>query len=87
MLEPPDENDKRRAAANYLHFEDDDPSVCEVYFDTFDEAVDFINEKDWSFVTEDWVPFGLFESRIECQDRHGSVVGQLLMLRINLLIE
>ena len=32
MIDPPDENDKRRAAANDLHFEDDDPSVCEVYF-------------------------------------------------------
>ena len=26
----------------------------------------------------------LFEMRIECKDRHGSVVGQLLMLTIKL---
>jgi hypothetical protein len=87
MIEPPDENDKRRAAAGYLHFEDEDPHIFDIYFDTFDEAVDFVNEYGWSFVTEDWVPRGLFEAGIECQDCHGAIVGQLLMFRMNLLIE
>jgi hypothetical protein len=87
MLEPADENDKRRAASGYLHFENEDPSTWDIYFDSFEEAVDFVNERGWSFVTEDWVPSGLFESCIECRDRHGSVVGQLLMFKMNLLIE
>jgi len=80
MIEPPDENDRRRAAANYLHFEDEDPAKWDIYFDTFDEAIEFVNDRGWSFVTEDWQTFGLFEKRIEVQDPHGSVVGQLLML-------
>jgi hypothetical protein len=84
MIEPPNEDDKRRAAANYLHFEHEDPQICDFYFDTFEEAVDFINTHDWSFATEDWEPSGLFEARIECKDHHGSVVGQLLMLKIKL---
>ena len=59
-------------------------STCDVYFDSFEEAVEFINERGWSFATEDWEPFGFFEARIECKDRHGSGVGQLLMLTIKL---
>ena len=58
--------------------------ICDFYFDTFEEAVDFVNMQGWSFASEDWEPFGLFEHRIECKDRHGSVVGQLLMLIIKL---
>ena len=84
MIEQADENDKRRAASDYLHFENEDPSTCDIYFDTFDEAVEFINERGWSFVTEDWEPSGIFEARIECKDKHGGVVGQLLMLKIKL---
>jgi hypothetical protein len=84
MIEPADENDKRRAAANYLHFEHNNPATCDIYFDTFDEAIEFVNEYGWSFVTEDWEPYSMFEARIECKDRHGSVVGQLLMLTIKL---
>ena len=84
MIEPPSEDDKRRAASNYLHFEDDDLSLPDVYFDRFEEAVEFINDRGWSFATEDWEPYGFFEARIECKDRHGSVIGQLLMLTIKL---
>ena len=84
MIEPPSDEDKRHAASDYLHFENEDPSMWDQYFDTFEEAVDFINDSNLSFVTEDWQPFGLFEKRIECKDRHGSVVGQLLMLTIKL---
>ena len=84
MIDPPNEDDKRHAKSDYLHFENEDVSTCDVYFDSFDEAVDFINDRGWSFVSEDWEAFGIFESRIECRDRHGSVVGQLLMLRIKL---
>ena len=84
MIEPADENDKRRAKSDYLHWEHEDPSMWDVFFDSFDEAVDFINDHDLSFVTEDWEPFGLFEARIECKDRHGCVVGQLIMLKIKL---
>jgi hypothetical protein len=84
MLEPPDENDKRRAISDYLHFEHDNTATCDVYFDSFEEAVEFINDRGWSFATEDWEPFGLFEARIECKDQHGGVVGQLLMLTIKL---
>jgi hypothetical protein len=84
MIEEPDENDKRRAKADYLHFEHDSPATCDVYFDTLDEAIEFINERGWSFVTEDWELFGMFESRIEIKDGHGAIVGQLLMLRIKL---
>ncbi len=84
MIEPPNENDKRRAKADYLHFEHDNAATCDVYFDSFEEAVEFINERGWSFATEDWEPFGFFEARIECKDRHGSGVGQLLMLTIKL---
>ena len=84
MIEEPDENDKRRAKADYLHFEHDNPA-CDVYFDSFEEAVVFINDHGWSFASEDWEPSGmLFEMRIECKDRHGSGVGQLLMLTIKL---
>ena len=84
MIEPPSEDDKRHAKANYLHFEDEDPGKWDVYFDDFDEAIEFINDRDWSFATEDWELFGMFESRIEIKDRHGSVIGQLLKLRIKL---
>ena len=84
MIPPANEDDKRRAASNYLHFENEDPQICDFYFDTFEEAVDFINMHDWSFRSEDWEPFGMFEFRIECQDKHGSFVGQLLMLTIKL---
>ena len=84
MIDPPSEDDKRRAASDYLHFENENPSIWDIYFDTFDEAVDFVNEHDLSFVTEDWEPLGLFEARIECRDKHGSVVGQLMMLKIKL---
>jgi hypothetical protein len=84
VIEPADENDKRRAKSDYLHWEDEDSSKWDVYFDSLDQAIDFINERGWSFVTEDWELFGMFESRIECKDHHGSVVGQLLMLRIKL---
>lgn len=84
MIDPPDETDKRRAAADYLHFEHEDPSMWEIYFDTFEEAVDFVNNSKLSFATEDWEPFGMFEKRIECRDRHGSVVGQLLKLAIKI---
>jgi hypothetical protein len=85
MIPPPDENDKRRAAADYLHFEDEDPGKWDIYFDTLEEAIEFVNAQGWSFVTEDWEPSGLFEARIECKDRHGNVVGQLLMLTIKLI--
>ena len=84
MIPPPDEDDQRRAAANYLHFENEDPQICDFYFDTFEEALDFINAQGWSFVTEDWEPFGMFEARIECKDTRGEVIGQLLMLTIKL---
>lgn len=84
MIEPPNEDDQRRAASNYLHFEDEDPAELDVHFDTFEEAIEFINLHDWSFNTEDWEPAGLFEKRIEIVDHHGSVVGQLLMLTIKL---
>jgi hypothetical protein len=84
MIEPPSEDDKRHAKADYLHFEDEDPAKWDIYFDTLDEAVEFINDRGWSFVTEDWELFGMFESRFECRDRHGNIVGQLLMLRIKL---
>ena len=84
MIEPPSEDDKRHAAANYLHFEDEDPGQWDIYFDTLNEAIEFINDRDWSFATEDWELFGMFESRIEIKDRHGSVIGQLLKLRIKL---
>ena len=84
MIEPADENDKRRAKANYLHFEDEDPKVCDVYFDSFDEALEFINNCNWSFATEDWEPAGLFEAKIDCKDRHGAIVGQLLKLTIKI---
>ena len=85
MIEPPSEDDKRRAASDYLHFEDEDPATCDVYFDTFDEAIEFVNDRGWSFVTEDWEPYSMFEARIECKDQHGGVVGQLLMLAIKLI--
>jgi hypothetical protein len=85
MIEPADESDKHRAASDYLHFEDDDLSVPDVYFNSFEEAVDYINDRGWGFASEDWEPSGmLFEMRIECKDRHGSVVGQLLMLTIKI---
>jgi hypothetical protein len=84
MIEEPDENDKRRAKADYLHFEHDNPATCDVDFDSFEEAVEFINDRGWSFVTEDWEPYSMFEGRIECKDQHGVVVGQLLMLKIKL---
>jgi hypothetical protein len=84
MIEPPDEDDKRRAASNYLHFEHENPATCDFYFDTFEEAVDFINMQGWSFRSEDWESYGIFERRIECQDKHGALVGQLLMLIIKL---
>ena len=84
MIPPPNEDDKRRAAADYLHFENEDPGKWDIYFDTFEEAVDFVNMQGWSFVTEDWEPSGLFEARIECKDHHGNVVGQLLMLTIKI---
>jgi hypothetical protein len=85
MIEPPNEEDDRRAAANYLHFEHDNPATCDVYFDSFEEAVKFVNDRGWSFASEDWEPSGmLFEMRIECKDRHGSGVGQLVMLTIKL---
>ena len=84
MIEPPSDEDRRHAAANYLHFEDEDPGKWDIYFDTFDEAVAYINMCEWSFGSEDWEPFGLFEKRIECKDCHGSVVGQLLMLTVKL---
>ena len=83
MIEEPDENDKRRAKADYLHFEHDNRATCDVYFDSFEEAIKFINDRGWSFASEDWEPSGmLFEMRIECKDRHGSGVGQLLTLTI-----
>jgi hypothetical protein len=84
MIEEPDENDKCRAKADYLHFEHEDPSMWDIHFDTFDEAVDFVNNSRLSFVTEDWEPFGMFEKRIECKNPRGDVVGQLLMLMIKL---
>ena len=85
MIEPPSEDDKRHAAANYLHFEHEDPGVWDIHFDSFEEAVEFVNDRGWGFASEDWEPSGmLFEMRIECKDRHGSVVGQLLMLTIKL---
>jgi hypothetical protein len=85
VIEPPNETDKRRAASDYLHFEDDDLFLPDVYFDSFEEAVKFVNDRGWSFASEDWEPSGmLFEMRIECKDRHGSGVGQLLMLTIKL---
>ena len=85
MIEPPSEDDKRHAASNYLHFEHDNAATCDVYFDSLEEAVEFVNDRGWSFSSEDWEPSGmLFEMRIECKDRHGSVVGQLLMLTIKL---
>ena len=34
MIEPPSEDDKRHAAANYLHFEHDNPATCDVYFES-----------------------------------------------------
>ena len=84
MIEPPSEDDKRHAASDYLHFEHDNPATCDIYFDSFEEAVEFIDDRGWSFVTEDWEPFNMFEARIECKDQHGGVVGQLLMLTIKL---
>ena len=85
MIEEPDENDKRRAKADYLHFENEDSAVWDIYFDNFDEAIEFINDRDWSFCSEDWEPFGMFEARIACKDHHGNVVGQLLMLTIKII--
>ena len=84
MIEPADENDKRRAKADYLHVEHDNPATRDVYFDSFEEAVEFINDRGWSFVTEDWELYNMFEARIECKDQHGGGVGQLLMLTIKL---
>ena len=84
MIEPPDENDNEREVIIYLHFEDDDLSAPDVYFDSFAKAVEFINDRGWGFVTEDWERYCMFEARIECRDQHGVVVGQLLMLEIKL---
>ncbi len=84
MIEEPNQDVKRRAASDYLHFEDDDTATCDVYFDSFEEAVEFANDRGWSFAREDWEPYGMFEVRIGCKDQHGSVVGQLLMLTIKL---
>lgn len=58
MIAPPSEDDKRHAAANYLHFEHDNPATCDVYFESFEEAVGFINDRGWSFSSEDWEPYG-----------------------------
>jgi hypothetical protein len=85
MIEPPNEDDRRHAASDYLHFENEDVSPCDIYFASFDDAIDFVNERGWSFATEDWEPAGLFETRIECKDRQGSVVAQLLMLTIKIV--
>jgi hypothetical protein len=84
MIEPPSDEDKRHAAADYLHFEDENPAKIDIYFDTFEEAVDFINECGWSFASEDWEAYGMFEAHIECKDHHGNIVGQLLKLTIKL---
>ena len=84
MIEPPIDDDRRRAASNYLHFECEDPRIWDIYFDDFEEAIEFVNARNWSFVTEDWQPFGMFEYRIECQDRNRVVVGQLLMLIVKI---
>jgi hypothetical protein len=56
MIEPPSEDDKRHAAANYLHFEHEDPGVWDIYFDSFEEAVEFVNDRGWGFASEDWEP-------------------------------
>ena len=32
MIEPPNEDDKRRAASNYLHFEHEDPADLRLLF-------------------------------------------------------
>jgi hypothetical protein len=84
MIEPPSDDDRRRADAQYLHFENEDPRVWDIYFDSFDEAIEYMNAYGWSFATEDWEPFGMFERRIECKDHHGNVVGQLLMLTVKI---
>ena len=39
------------------------------------EAIEFVNARNWSFVTETGNPSGCSQYRIECQDRNRVVVG------------
>jgi hypothetical protein len=78
VTQDPNENEALREETLYLHFAPDDPRGKDMYFDSLDEAIDFANYCELSFVTEDWEPSGLFEERIECKTRAGIVVGQLV---------
>jgi hypothetical protein len=78
MTRDPNENEALRQETDYLHFTPDDPRVEAFYFDSFDEAISYVNRHDWHFVSEDWEPSGLFEERIECKDESGVLWGQLM---------
>ena len=80
MTSNPNENEAVREATDYLHFTPDDPKDNDIYFDSFEEALDYINWWNWSFASEDWEPTGLFEQAITCKDEGGIVTGELISL-------
>ena len=75
MTRDPNENEGLRQETNYLHFTPDDPRVEAFYFDSFDEAIEYVNRHDWHFESEDWEPSGLFEEQDRVQGQRRGPLG------------